>query len=101
MKSNLEISDRLANHFVTYLFEKYGGTLHVRRVASWIGFIILAAARASDTGIDLRRTRQLQFSYKKREFRVAYNHTAGPRGGIEIGRFCKAKESRLGMWWFK
>ena len=30
-------TERLANGFVSYLFDEYQGTKHVHRVATWIG----------------------------------------------------------------
>ena len=31
--------ERLADYFVNYLFDEFQGTRHVRRVATWIGFL--------------------------------------------------------------
>ena len=33
--------ERIADHFVNYLFAEYYGDRHVRRVASWVGLIVL------------------------------------------------------------
>jgi hypothetical protein len=33
----------LADHFVNYIFDTYQGTRHVRRVATWIGFLLKAS----------------------------------------------------------
>ncbi len=41
--------DRMADEFVTYLFERYRGSRHVRRVASWIGFIVAGIEQLRDS----------------------------------------------------
>ncbi|MGA2241142.1 MAG: hypothetical protein ABSH11_03795 [Verrucomicrobiota bacterium] len=82
--NNTRSADATADYFVSYLFKKYGGTLHVRRVASWVGLIVLAVARINKGQIQQRRVRQIQFDYKNRTFKVKYNHEVGKRGGIDI-----------------
>ena len=77
-------AERLADHFVTYLFDKYKGSRHVRRVASWMGFIIIAAEKVAGSTLRQNRERQVIFQYQGRQFKARYNHTAGPRGGIDI-----------------
>ena len=32
--------ERVADHFVNYLFDTYRGSRHVRHVASWVGFLV-------------------------------------------------------------
>jgi hypothetical protein len=96
MKNNIKSPEWIAGYLVSYLYKKYHGTLHVRRVASWIGFIILAVDRASDSGIRLRHARQIEFDYKKRKFRVGYNHAAGSRGGIDIKEVLHTQGGKLG-----
>ena len=76
-------SEKLADYFVKYLFDNYRGTRHVRRVASWVGLIVLAVNRIGEER-DLRRTRQLGFMLEGRIFKVKYNHSIGGRGGIQI-----------------
>ncbi len=66
-------SERLSDHFVSYLFEEYQGSSHVRRVASWIGFIIKAAEKLSGGTLRLEQKRQIMFGYKGRQFKVKYN----------------------------
>ena len=77
-------AEQLANHFVSYLFDRYKGSRHVRRVASWIGFIIKAVEKIVGPTLSQNRQRQIIFDYRKRQFKAKYNHKAGPRGGIEI-----------------
>ncbi len=77
-------AERLADHFVSYLFEEYHGTRHVRRIAAWVGLIVLGIQRAAGRDWAIPRNRQLQFSFGGRKFKAKYNHQTGPRGGIEI-----------------
>jgi hypothetical protein len=77
-------AERLADHFVSYLFDQYKGSRHVRRVASWIGFIIKAIERIAGSTLSQNRQRQITFEYKGRQFKAKYDHKAGPRGGIDI-----------------
>lgn len=75
--------DRLANGFVDYLFDEYQGTNHVRRVATWIGFLLTAIDNAAED-LRLGRERQVKFEYRDHRFKARYNHQIGSRGGIEI-----------------
>ncbi len=84
MKGRAESAERLADHFVNYLFESYQGSRHVRRVSAWVGFLVKAVERSSRGVFSLNRQRQLLFEYRGRRFKARYNHTAGPRGGIEV-----------------
>jgi hypothetical protein len=77
-------ADRLTDHFVSYLFDQYQGSRHVRRVASWIGFIIIAVEKIAGGTLGQNRQRQIMFHYKGRQFKAKYDHKAGPRGGIDI-----------------
>ena len=77
-------TEQIAEYFVRYLFEEYHGTRHVRRVATWIGFILKAINRVSGGTLQLSRTRQLTFKYKTHRFKARYNHQTGQRGGIQI-----------------
>src|SRR5436309_4963973 len=84
MKTTAESAERLADHFVNYLFDTYRGNRHVRRVASWVGFVVTAIEHASPGQFRLNRQRQLTFTYSSHRFKVRYNHKAGARGGIEV-----------------
>jgi hypothetical protein len=77
--------ERLADHFVNYLFDTYRGSKHVRRVASWVGFIVKGIVKL-DASPYIPRDRQLRFHYNGRTFKAKFNHHAGgsQRGGIEI-----------------
>jgi hypothetical protein len=75
--------DRIADHFVNYLFDQYRGARHVRRVAAWIGFVLTAIERAGATA-RINRQRQLVFERDGHRYKVRYRHDIRPRGGIEI-----------------
>jgi hypothetical protein len=77
-------SEKLADHFVNYLFEEFQGVRHVRRVASWVGLIVLGIEKLSSGKWRIPRDRQLRFEYKGQSFKAKYNHATGPRGGIDI-----------------
>jgi hypothetical protein len=83
-KSASRSAELLANHFVTYLFDEYKGSRHVRRVASWIGFIIKATERVAGASLRKNRSRQIVFEYRGHQFKAKYNHKTGARGGIDI-----------------
>jgi hypothetical protein len=77
-------SELLADYFVGYLFERYQGTRHVRRVATWIGFLLKAIEKLPGVQFERTRSRQLTFQYRRHRFKVRYNHKVGARGGIEF-----------------
>lgn len=79
-------SEALAGYFVRYLFEEYHGTRHVRRIASWVGFIIKGIERVVGSNFEQRRSRQIAFDYHGRQFKVRYIHRSKgcPRGGVQI-----------------
>lgn len=82
----------LADKFISYLSVKYSSNRHVRRVASWIGFIIMGVHNCKGiTNIVPRRTRQIEFEFKNRNFKVKFDHRIGGRGGIEIREFLPGK----------
>jgi hypothetical protein len=78
--------EMLADYFVRYLFEEYQGTRHVRRIASWIGFIIKGIEQVVGANFARRRARQIAFDYHGRRFKVRYAHRIGAsgRGGVQI-----------------
>lgn len=76
-------AEYIADKFVNYLFDEYRGSRHVRRIASWLGLLVLGIDKIKDHWW-LARTRQLHFESGKRRFKVRYNHKIGRRGGIEI-----------------
>jgi hypothetical protein len=78
-------SERIADHFVDYLFEQYSDSLHVRRVASWAGLIVLGIEKVASARY-VPRARQLRFDYNHQTYKTTFNHHAGgsQRGGIDI-----------------
>ena|SRR2546428_3128170 len=85
--------ERLADHFVTYLFHEFQGTRHVRRVATWIGFVLKSIDRASGSSMVLSRKRQVIFRFHGRDFKARYSHKVGSRGGIEILQYYRQQGS--------
>jgi hypothetical protein len=76
-------ADRMATAFVDYLYDQYQGSHHVRRVASWLGLLVLGVERIKDEW-HIPRVRQLIFDVGTRRYKMKYDHHAGPRGGIQI-----------------
>src|SRR6266700_1618613 len=78
-------AEALADHFVNYLFAKYPDHRHVRRVASWVGLIVLGIEKLAG-GRYVPRSRQLHFDYNSKSYKATFNHNAGGsrRGGIDI-----------------
>lgn len=89
-------AELLADHFVNYLFQNYQGSRHVRRVASWVGLVVLGIQRAAGNDWKVPRNRQLQFGFQGRSFKAKYNHKTGPRGGIEIVEVLEGRGSPEG-----
>src|SRR6266446_3478096 len=89
-------AELLADHFVNYLFDEYHGSRHVRRVASWVGLIVLGIEKLKGRRY-IPRTRQLRFEYAGRSFKAKYNHKAGPRGGIAIVEIASGRGSPEGQ----
>lgn len=77
-------SEQLADYFMKYLVENYSDSRHVRRVATWVGFILKAIERASGGNFSLNRSRQIHFEYRGHTFKAKYHHHAGVKGGIQI-----------------
>ena len=84
MPPKITSSELLADYFVSYLFTNYQGSRHVRRIASWVGFVIKAVERLPRAQLSRSRSRQFTFTYRNRRFKVRYNHGLGSRGGIQI-----------------
>lgn len=77
-------AELLADHFVNYLFDEYQGSRHVRRVASWVGLIVLGIQRVAGNDWKIPRNRQLAFDFQGRSFKAKFNHRTGARGGIDV-----------------
>jgi hypothetical protein len=83
MQTEAPSAEWLADYFVDYILDKKSDSRHVRRVASWIGFIISAIGHVAES-YDKSYSRQLVFFYRGERFKVKYAHDASFRGGIEI-----------------
>jgi hypothetical protein len=77
-------AELLADHFVNFLFDQYKGSRHVRRVASWVGLIVLGIQRVAGNDWKIPRNRQLTFEFQGRSFKAKFNHGTGRRGGIDV-----------------
>ncbi len=88
-------AEGIAGYFVGFLVEKFPRRRHVRRVASWVGFIVLGIKKLT-VNYRILHTRQLRFDYAGRSFKAKFNHEAGPRGGIDIVEIVPGKRSPEG-----
>jgi hypothetical protein len=86
--------ERITDHFVSYLFAEYPDNRHVRRIASWLGLIVIEKLTGHRY---VPRNRQLRFEYDGRSFKARYSHTAGSRGGIEIVEIVDGRGSPEGQ----
>ena len=77
--------EAIADYFVNYLFAEYSDSRHVRRVASWVGLIVLGIEKLTGSRY-IPRNRQLRFEYDGKAYKAKFNHHAGgaQRGGIDI-----------------
>src|SRR5208282_4959614 len=76
-------------------FTEYPGNMHVRRVSSWVGLIVLGIEKLADRRY-IPRNRQLRFEYDGRSFKAKFNHHSGPRGGIDIVQIIAGRGSPEG-----
>jgi len=89
-------AERIANHFVDYLFDTYRGSRHVRQVAAWVALIVLGIERLAGHQWRVPRDRQLRFEVNGRPFKGRYNHKLKPRGGVEIVEILSGRGSPEG-----
>ena len=89
-------AELLADHFINYLYDEYRGSRHVRRVASWVGLVVLGIQRAAGNDWKVPRNRQMRFVFQGRSFKAKYNHQTGSRGGIEIVEVLEGRGSPEG-----
>jgi len=75
--------EHVTDHFVNYLYSDYKGNRHVRRVASWLGLVALGIEKLKDRWW-FSHARQLMFEKNGHRYKVKYNHTLKPRGGLEV-----------------
>ena len=83
MKGENFSADRMSDEYLNYLFQAKADNRHVRRIASWLGLLILGIEKIKDKWW-VSHTRQLCFEVDKTRYKVKYSHSAGTRGGIEF-----------------
>jgi hypothetical protein len=83
MKGETFSADRMAEEFLAYLFKNRANDRHVRRVASWLGLLILGVDKVKDRWW-VSHIRQLCFECHGRRFKVKFDHEPRPRGGIHF-----------------
>lgn len=76
-------AERMAEVYLDYLFRKKADSRHVRRVASWLGLLVLGIEKIKDQWW-VSHTRQLCFEADGRRFKARFNHNPRPGGGIEF-----------------
>jgi len=83
MKGETFSADRMAEVYLAYLFNNKANNRHIRRVASWLGLLILGIAKIKDKWW-VSHTRQLCFEVNGRRFKAKFKHTPRPGGGIHF-----------------
>ncbi len=77
--------DRKVEGIIGYLLTAYADAHHVRRVASWTGFIALGIERLIGSNWWPSWSRHsVRFHYKRRRFQVKFRHDVGRRGSVVI-----------------
>lgn len=94
MASSSLSADQMADQFVNYLFNQKDVDRHVRRVASWIGLIMLGIEKVKDSW-KRPTSRQLKFEIGDKRYKAKYDHKLG-RGGIEILEIAKTRGEEEG-----
>ena len=83
MKDEDFSAERMAEISLAKLFHNRADSPHLRRVASWLGLLILGIEKIKDIWW-VSHTKQLCFEFDGRRFKARYNHRLKPHGGIEI-----------------
>jgi len=87
-------ADRMAELFLAYLFESRANDRQVRRVASWLGLLILGADKIKDKWW-FSRARQLCFDPRGKRYKARFQHRIARgrarRGGIEFVEVAKSQ----------
>lgn len=78
--------EQLTIRFLDYLYDNYGDTRHIKRMAPSIGPIIWKLCQLAP--LSLTHTRQIRFDYRGHRFKGRYSHHGGGRFEIveTIGR---------------
>ncbi len=83
-------ADRMAELFLAYLFKNRANDRHVRRVASWLGLLILGVEKIKDKWW-LSHSRQLCFEVGRKRYKARFDQEIGQRGGIEFIEIAKTQ----------
>ncbi|HEY0283446.1 MAG TPA: hypothetical protein VGC27_12580 [Rhizomicrobium sp.] len=83
MKDEDFSAERMAEISLAKLFRHRVDSEHLRRVASWLGLLILGVEKIKDRWW-VSHSKQLCFEFDGRRFEARYNHRIEPHGGIEI-----------------
>ena len=83
MKGEDFSADRMAEEYLAYLVKNRAEDRHVRRVASWLGLLILGIEKVK-TRWWVSHTRQLCFESGSRRFKAKFDHQPRPGGGIHF-----------------
>ena len=83
MKGETFSADRMAEEYLAYLFKSRANDRHVRRVASWLGLLILGVEKIKRKWW-VSHTRQLCFEARGRRFKAKFDHQPRPGGGIHF-----------------
>ncbi|MGC9952699.1 MAG: hypothetical protein ABSD21_00260 [Rhizomicrobium sp.] len=83
MKDEDSSAEHMVEVYLAHLFRNKADSPHLRRVASWLGLLILGIEKIKDIWW-VSHTKQLCFEFDGRRFKARYNHRLKPHGGIEI-----------------
>ena len=83
MKDEDFSAERMAEISLARLFRNRVDCKHLRRVASWLGLLVLGVEKIKDRWW-VSTSKQLCFEFDGRRFEARYNPRLEPHGGIEI-----------------
>jgi hypothetical protein len=83
MKDKDFSAERMAEISLAKLFRNRTDSPQLRRVASWLGLLVLGVEKIKDRWW-VSHTKQLCFEFDGRRFEARYNPRLEPHGGIEI-----------------
>jgi hypothetical protein len=83
MKDEDLSAERMAEISLAKLFHNRADSPHLRRIASWLGLLILGVEKIKDRWW-VSHSKQLCFEFNGRRFKARYNPRLEPHGGIEI-----------------
>ena len=83
MKDEDFSAERMAEISLAKLFRNRVDSPHLRRIASWLGLLVLGVEKIKDRWW-VSTSKQLCFEFDGRRFKARYNPRLKPHGGIEI-----------------